>query len=287
MMTDTEKHRVVFVSGLSGAGKSVVLHTLEDQDFYCIDNFPISLLDKLSEQIDQYPRSIAIGINVRCQEHRIQELPHTLNRFKLKRIDAELIYLEADDEVLTKRFSETRRKHPFSTTLQSLTDAIENEKELLRPLAIIADLKIDSSHASVHDLRKIINERVMGRGATSLSIQLMSFGFKHGTPRDADFMFDVRCLPNPYWIKDLRAFSGKDEPVREYLQRQPLVMKMSEQLNQFVSEWIPSFEAENRSYLTIAIGCTGGRHRSVFLINQMAEKIQAEGRQVLVRHRDM
>jgi len=287
MMTDTQKHRLVFVSGLSGAGKSVVLHALEDLDFYCIDNFPISLLDKLSEQIDQYPRSIAIGINVRYQEHRVQELPHTINRLKLKRIDAELIYLEADDEVLTKRFSETRRKHPFSTTLLSLADAIENEKELLRPLAIIAGLKIDSSHTSVHDLRKIINERVVGRGATSLSIQLMSFGFKHGTPRDADFMFDVRCLPNPYWIKDLRAFSGKDEPVRKYLQRQPLVMKMSEQLNQFVSEWIPSFEAENRSYLTIAIGCTGGRHRSVFLINQMAEKIQAEGRQALVRHRDM
>lgn len=286
-ITDPERRRVVFVSGLSGAGKSVALHTLEDLDFHCIDNFPIGLLDKLSDQIDQYPKLIAIGINARSQEHRIKELPHAINRLKRTGATTELIFLEADNEVLIKRFSETRRKHPFSTARQSLNDAIENEQKLLVPIAILADLKIDTSLTNVHDLRKIIYERVSKRTASVTSIQLISFGFKNGAPHDADFIFDVRCLPNPYWIKELRPFSGKDAPVIEYLQKQSLVIKMADSIIGFATDWIPKFEAENRSYLTIAIGCTGGRHRSVFLINRLAEKIQESDRQVIVRHRDL
>lgn len=286
-MTDNDRHRLIFVSGLSGAGKSVVLHTLEDLDFYCIDNFPIGLLDKLSEQIGQYPRLIAIGINARSQEDKIPELAESINRFKHSNVVAELIFLEADNDVLTKRYSETRRKHPFSTSLNSLHDAIESEQKLLNPLADIADLKIDTSHTTVHDLRKIIHERVSGRKSATLSIQLISFGYKNGTPRDADIIFDVRCLPNPHWIPDLRVYTGKEKPVIDYLRQQPLVQKMSDQLSTFLTEWIPLFEAENRSYLTIAIGCTGGRHRSVYLIDQLADKIHTSGRQVIVRHRDV
>ncbi len=286
-MTENDKHRLIFVSGLSGAGKSVVLHTLEDLDFYCIDNFPIGLLDKLSEQIGQYPRLIAIGINARSQEDKIPDLAESISRFKQSNAVAELIFLEADNDVLTKRYSETRRKHPFSTTLNSLRDAIESEHTLLNPLADIADLKIDTSHTTIHDLRKIIHERVSGRKSATLSIQLISFGYKNGTPRDADFIFDVRCLPNPYWNQGLRTYSGKDRPVIDYLEQQPLVLKMTGQLSTFLTEWIPLFEAENRSYLTIAVGCTGGRHRSVYIINQLADKILASNRQVIVRHRDL
>lgn len=286
-MNTSDTHRLIFVSGLSGAGKSVVLHTLEDLDFYCIDNFPIGLLDKLHEQIDQYPKQIAIGINVRNQEHRVSELAISINRFRHGKIAAELIFLEADNDVLTKRFSETRRKHPFSSARDSLHDAIENEQELLNPLADIADLKIDTSHTTVHDLRKLIHDRVSGRASGALSIQLISFGFKHGAPRDADFLFDVRCLPNPYWVKDLRGFSGNDKPIIDYLEQQPMARKMTDQLTAFLIEWIPQFEAENRSYLTIAIGCTGGRHRSVYIINRLAESIKLSGRQVIVRHRDL
>jgi RNase adapter protein RapZ len=286
-MTDTDKRRLIFVSGLSGAGKSVVLHTLEDLDFYCIDNFPIGLLDRLSEQINQYPKLIAIGINARSQEDRIPELAETISSFRHSNVSAELIFLEADNDVLTKRYSETRRKHPFSTSQNSLHNAIENEQGLLNPLADIADLKIDTSHTTVHDLRKIIHERVAGRKSAALSIQLISFGYKHGAPRDADFIFDVRCLPNPYWINDLRAFSGKDQPVMDYLEDQPLVQRMTEQLSTFLTEWMPRFEDENRSYLTIAIGCTGGRHRSVYIVGKLADTILATGRQVIVRHRDL
>lgn len=286
-MNANNRHRLIFVSGLSGAGKSVVMHTLEDLDFYCIDNFPIGLLDRLHEQIDQYPKKIAIGINVRNQEHKLAELTASIDRFRHGRIAAELIFLEADNDVLTKRYSETRRKHPFSSAHESLHDAIENEQKLLNSLADIADLKIDTSHTNVHDLRKLIHERVAGRPSGSLSIQLISFGFKHGVPRDADFLFDVRCLPNPYWVTDLRGYSGNDQQIIDYLEQQPMVNKMTDQLIELLAEWIPMFEAENRSYLTIAVGCTGGRHRSVYIINRLAESIRATGRQVIIRHRDL
>ena len=286
-MNTSDRHRLIFVSGLSGAGKSVVLHTLEDLDFYCIDNFPIGLLDSLYGQIDQYPKQIAIGINVRNQEHRVSELAASIDRFRHGKVAAELVFLEADNDILTKRFSETRRKHPFSSARDSLHDAIENEQAVLNPLADIADLKIDTSHTTVHDLRKLIHDRVADRASGSLSIQLISFGFKHGVPRDADFLFDVRCLPNPYWVKDLRGFCGNDPQIINYLEQQPMVRKMTEQLGAFLIEWIPLFEAENRSYLTIAIGCTGGRHRSVYIINRLAESIRKSGRQVIVRHRDL
>jgi len=278
---------MIFVSGLSGAGKSVVLHTLEDLDFFCMDNFPISLLDRLPEQTAHYPGSIAIGINARNQETEIPSLPDYMKKFRKHRIETELLFLEADREILISRYSETRRKHPFSGADKSLPDAIENERSLLGILANIADLKIDTSHTSVQALRKIISERVAKRKEGAMSIQILSFGFKHGIPRDADFVFDVRCLPNPYWEMRLRPYSGKDDAVMAFLQQHASVLKMRRDIVNFLNDWIPSFETENRSYLTIAVGCTGGRHRSVFLVDRMAGDISTPRRQIISSHRDL
>ena len=286
-MNKNEINRVIFVSGLSGAGKSVVLHTLEDLNFYCIDNLPIGLLENLFDQLLQYPKHIAIGINARNQESLIPTLTQCINKFRKTKIHTELIYLEADSDVLTKRYSETRRKHPFSDESIPLGTAISNERQLLSPLATSADLIIDTSQTTVHDLRKLISERVFGRNHYSLSLQLMSFGFKNGSPRDADFVFDIRCLPNPYWEKNLRDHSGKDEDVILYLEQQSLVIKMVEDLVSFLTEWLNHFEAENRSYLTVAVGCTGGRHRSVYIVDRLAEKLPVMEKQIIVRHRDL
>ncbi len=286
-MRENKDSRIIFVSGLSGAGKTIVLNTLEDINFYCIDNFPIGLLKTFSQQLDLYPKNIAIGINIRNQELLIESLGECIDTFRKSQINTELIYLEADDDTLTKRYSETRRKHPFSDNNMPLKDAIQNEHKLLTPLAVIADIKIDTSHTTIHDLRKLISQRVAGRNNNSLSIQLESFGYKYGNPRDADFQFDVRCLPNPYWEKTLRSFSGKDPEVIKFLEQQPLVLKMSEQLSLFLLEWLIHFEAENRSYLTIAVGCTGGRHRSVYLIDKLAAELVSKGKSDIVRHRDL
>ncbi len=282
-----DNKRIIFVSGLSGAGKSIVLHTLEDLDFYCIDNFPIGLLQNFSQQLTHYPDWIAIGINARSQESLIASISNFIDEFRKSKINTELIYLEADNDTLIKRYSETRRKHPFSDENLPLNDAINNEHNLLISLAEKADFKIDTSHTTIHDLRKLIGQRVVGRNYNSLSIQLESFGYKFGNPRDADFQFDVRCLPNPYWEKNLRIFSGKDQKVIEFLEQQPLVTLMSNQLVGFLSEWLKHFEAENRSYLTIAIGCTGGRHRSVYLVDKLGESIRSTGRQAIIKHRDL
>lgn len=286
-MSNENRTRIIFVCGLSGAGKSVALHTLEDLDYYCIDNFPIDLLDNFTSQLAQYPEKIAIGINARNQEKKISSLIDHIGRLMNGGVDTELVFLEADEDVLTRRYSETRRKHPFSGDLLSLQDAIEDERKLLTPLAASAVIRIDTTHTTVHELRRLFGERIAGRAINSISIQLVSFGYKHGTPRDADFIFDVRCLPNPYWDKSLRNLSGLDAKVIEYLQQQPLVVRMADQLHGFFDEWLPCFEAENRSYLTIAAGCTGGRHRSVYLIERLAGDIETGDRQVNIRHRDL
>ena len=287
-MADEEPNRrLIFISGLSGAGKSVVLHTLEDLGFYCIDNLPISFLDRLLDQIESLPERIAIGIDSRNLAGELGNLPEIINLFKQKGINYEVLFLDASNTVLTKRFSETRRKHPLSSDETSLDDAIKKERHILSALSDIADIRIDTSHTNVHDLRKLVFERIVPRKRAILSVQLISFGYKHGAPRDADFIFDVRCLPNPYWEKTLRRFSGKDKAVIDFLNQQPLVDRMVEHIYSFLKEWVPYFEAEQRSYLTVAIGCTGGRHRSVFIIDQLAEKLSDTNKNLLVRHRDL
>ena len=286
-MAESSKSRIIFICGLSGAGKSIVLHSLEDQDYYCIDNFPIDLLENFIEQIHQYPKHIAIGINARNQESKIQNFVNLIENLRSSNVSTEIVFLEADNEVLIKRYSETRRKHPFSSKGVTLHDAIINEHDLLVPLAATADFKIDTSHTTVHDLRNIVSSRIVGKDTNKISLQLISFGYKFGIPRDADFIFDVRCLPNPHWDKNLRDLTGKGPAVIEFLEKETLVNNMTAQLSGYFQEWLRYFEAENRSYLTIAVGCTGGRHRSVYIIEKLANSIQESGRPVKLRHRDL
>ena len=281
------RRRLIIVSGLSGAGKSVVLHALEDLSYYCIDNLPISLMDRLAEQIDQYPEYIAIGIDARNIKDDLVSLPDCIASLRDKGIPTELIFLDAGEDILTKRFSETRRKHPLSSADVPLSEAISLERRLLGELSAGADLRIDTSHTTVHDLRRLILERVSSRRTGVMSLLLMSFGYKFGTPRDADFVFDTRCLPNPYWDSNLRPCSGKDQAVIDFLGSQPEVTRMRDHLLAFLREWVPAFEAENRSYLTIAVGCTGGRHRSVFMVDSLEQGLRSPDKKIIVRHRDL
>ena len=288
---DKNDRRLIIVSGLSGAGKTVVLNTLEDLSYYTIDNLPTSLLNTLMEQFveedSKLARHIAIGIDARNNLDDFSFLPKTVITLLEKHISTELIFIEADDDILTKRFSETRRKHPLTSSAISLTDAIKKEREATGALSEAADLRINTSHMQLHELRNIVRERIARREVATLSLQLMSFGYKNGIPKDSDFVFDLRCLPNPYWKKDLRQFTGKDEPIIAFLSKQNIVKQMLKDLNSFFEYWIPKFETDNRSYLSIAFGCTGGHHRSVFIAEQLAIKFKEGGKQVILRHRDI
>jgi RNase adapter protein RapZ len=283
--------RLIIVSGLSGAGKTVVLNTLEDLSYYTIDNLPISLLKELINQFSEndtdLPRLIAIGIDARNKKAELDFLPERIKSLLEQHVSAELIYIDANDEILTKRFSETRRKHPLSSDSVSLLDAIHQEREYTLEISQAADLRIDTSHMQLNELRDIVRERIARREKALLSLQIISFGFKNGIPKDSDFVFDLRCLPNPYWKKHLRQYSGKDQPIIDFLSKQDSVKQMLNDLEHFLERWIPQFEADNRSYLSIAFGCTGGHHRSVFIAEQLAKQFKEEGKQVIMRHRDL
>jgi len=286
-----QERRLIIVSGLSGAGKTVVLNTLEDLSYYAIDNLPVSLLNTLIEQFSaedsQLAKQIVIGIDARNTQDDFSFLPKMIISLRDQNISAELIFIEANDDVLTKRFSETRRKHPLSSSSVSLTDAIKQERNIIGALAEAADLCIDTSHMQLHELRDMIRKRVDQRKKAKLSLQFMSFGYKNGIPKDADFVFDLRCLPNPYWNKNLRSYSGKDEPIIQFLSKQDAAQQMLNDLEGFLKRWIPQFEADNRSYLSVAFGCTGGHHRSVFIVEQLATKFSSADKQIIIRHRDL
>lgn len=283
--------RLIIVSGLSGAGKTVVLNTLEDLSYYTIDNLPISLLNELITQFSKndspLAKLVAIGIDARNSQADLSGLPERIKSLSEKHVLTELIYIDANDEVLTKRFSETRRKHPLSSDSVSLLDAIHQERDFTLEIAQAADLKVDTSHMQLNELRNIVRERIDRRDKAVLSLQFISFGYKNGIPKDSDFVFDLRCLPNPYWKKHLRQYSGKDQPVIDFLSRQTNVKEMLSDLEDFLSRWIPRFESDNRSYLSIAFGCTGGHHRSVFVAEQLTKKFKEKGKQVIMRHRDL
>ena len=289
-MPDKER-RLIVVSGLSGAGKSVVLNTLEDLNFYSIDNLPISLLEPLIRSLDdfqhKFPRKVAVGIDARNPETDFSSVIKQLASMRDKGINTEIIFIEADSAVLTKRFSETRRKHPLSSEDLPLSDAIKKERQVLAVLSDAADLHIDTSYTAVHELRKLVLERIAKRKKRALSLQLVSFGYKHGIPKDADFVFDIRCLPNPHWEKNLRRHSGKELPVIEFLNKRKEVLEMRDDIRNFLQTWIPRFEDDNRSYLTIAIGCTGGHHRSVFMVEQLAECFEDQDISLIISHRDL
>jgi RNase adapter protein RapZ len=280
--------RLIIVSGLSGSGKSVALHMLEDIDFYCVDNIPAALLKPfISHTVrgmgDTYPRT-AVGLDARNRPNEIETIPALVAELRRSGIGCEVLYLHAGDEVLLKRYAETRRKHPLVTGEVSLREAIATERRLLEPISSAADLVVDTSRMGVHDLRELIRERVDRRREGRLSLMFESFGYKHGIPGDADFVFDVRNLPNPYWEHALRHLNGRDPPVIEFLSGHPSVREMIADLIGFLERRVADFAQANRSYLTIAIGCTGGQHRSVFIAEQLAAHFRREYPQVLTRH---
>jgi len=280
--------RLIIVSGLSGSGKSVALHQLEDIDFYCVDNIPAALLKPfISHTIrgtdDVYPRT-AVGLDARNRPNEIDTIPALVGELRRSGIRCEVLYLHASDEVLLKRYAETRRKHPLVSAGVSLREAIASERRLLEPITIAADLVIDTSNMGVHALRERILERIERRSEGRLALMFESFGYKNGIPGDADFVFDVRSLPNPYWEPGLRHLTGVDEPVVEYLAGQESVRTMIAGLTEFLNARIAEFAQANRSYLTVAIGCTGGQHRSVYIAEQLAKHFRQSYPQVLTRH---
>jgi UPF0042 nucleotide-binding protein len=280
--------RLIIVSGLSGSGKSVALHLLEDIDFYCVDNIPAALLKPfISHTIrgtdEVYPRT-AVGLDARNRPNEIETIPALVAELRRSGITCEVLYLHANDEVLLKRYAETRRKHPLVTPEVSLRDAIASERRLLEPITMAADLVIDTSHMGVHALRERIRERIDLRSEARLALMFESFGYKHGIPGDADFVFDVRSLPNPYWEHSLRRLTGRDPEVVQYLAGHASVNDLVASLIEFLTARIAEFSQANRSYLTIAIGCTGGQHRSVYIAERLAEHFRLSYPEAMTRH---
>jgi RNase adapter protein RapZ len=280
--------RLIIVSGLSGSGKSVALHMLEDIDFYCVDNIPAALLKPfishtVRDMDDTYPRT-AVGLDARNRASEIETIPALVAELRRSNIDCEVLYLHAAEEVLLKRYAETRRKHPLVTGEIGLREAIALERKLLDPITTAADWVIDTSNMGVHALRDLIRERVERRRVGQLSLMFESFGYKHGIPGDADFVFDVRSLPNPHWETALRKLNGRDAAVIEYLSGFASVRSMVADLTAFLEKRLGEFSQANRSYLTIAIGCTGGQHRSVYIAEQLAAHFRKSHPQVLTRH---
>jgi UPF0042 nucleotide-binding protein len=282
---------MIVVSGLSGSGKSIALQTLEDLDYYCVDNLPITLLKPFAQEILRHEphltRTTAVGIDARNFLGELENFAAIMAELRASGLTVEILFLQAADEVLLKRYSETRRKHPLSLEGIPLLEAIRQERQLLECISATADLNIDTSLTNVHELRKLVWQRLHDTPAGSLSILFESFGFKKGIPADADFIFDVRCLPNPYWEPPLRLLTGLDEAVITFLNQQPEVARMVEDLRRFLDTWIPCFETGNRSYLTIAIGCTGGQHRSVVITESLAAYFRQTRRNVMIRHREL
>jgi len=283
--------RLVIVSGLSGSGKSVALNLLEDLNFYCIDNVPAALLDTVITELvataDSIYDNLAVGVDARNRSADLKSLPGLVRNLRSRGIHCEVIFLHAEDDILLKRYSETRRKHPLSDKGLSLADAIAREHELLGPIIDSAELVLDTTRTNVHELRSAIRERVGQRKEPELSILIESFGFKHGLPADADFVFDLRCLPNPYWEIQLRQLTGKDRPVIEYLDSMPGVQNMYTDILTFLEKWIPQYMDFNRNYLTVALGCTGGQHRSVYLVEKLAAELRRKFGPVQTRHNEL
>ncbi len=282
---------LIIVTGMSGSGRTVALRSLEDVDYYCVDNLPVEMLKNFVEHIaddaESYPR-VAIGIDIRNSGPALRKLPDILKKLDSEKIRPTILFLTANNRVLLKRFSETRRRHPLSTKnlKYSLTQAIDTERALLEPLAVNADLLLDTSESNVHQLRQQLLQQI-SQNRPQVSILVKSFAFKRGVPFDADFVFDARCLPNPYWEPELRDLTGCDQPIKDYLASQPMVVAYLQDMHDWLEKWIPRFEDNDRAYLTVAIGCTGGHHRSVYLAERLAEHLGAQRGNVLVQHREL
>ncbi|UYM14517.1 RNase adapter RapZ [Endozoicomonas euniceicola] len=282
--------KLVIISGRSGSGKSAALHALEDQGYYCVDNLPATMLSQLPEQLSEganEPPRMAVSIDVRNVPGALEHFPRLLKKLRNQEIDCQVVFLDADSSCLMKRYSSTRRKHPLTNDKVSLIEAIDLETSLLGPVAAQADIRIDTSPLSVHEIHEQVRHKVIGDGTKSMTLLIQSFGFKHGMPVDADYVFDVRCLPNPYWDESIRPYTGQDKPVQEFLAAKPMVTEMFDDLKQFVEKWLPRFESGQRSYMTIAIGCTGGQHRSVYISERLGNWFSKRFDRVQVRHREL
>lgn len=278
------------VSGLSGSGKSIALQALEDLGYYCIDNLPANLLSRFAEEVmDQSEGGVtdcAVSIDSRNRRF-MRSLPDNLEELEKLGLDYKILFLEAGEEILVKRFSETRRKHPLTDHRTALVEGIRREKQLLEPLATAAARRIDTSDTTPQELRGLVRDFAGREIGESLTLLFESFGYKHSVPRDADFVFDVRCLPNPHWENDLRQLSGLDPAVQTYLEQSSNVREMISQIRGFLEYWLPAFQSEHRSYITVAVGCTGGQHRSVYVVDQLARHFRDKPFNVQVRHREL
>ncbi len=280
---------ILIISGLSGSGKSIALNLLEDAAYYCVDNLPPQLLQPLVDQLGQQGyRKIAVAIDIRGGGG-IESLPQQLDTLRAQKHDVQFLFLDSKTETLRKRYSETRRRHPLASDDRTLSEAIAEERVRLARVAELGH-HIDTSDLKPNALREWIRQFIAansdGHEPQTLTLSFESFGFKHGLPLDAELVFDVRCLPNPHYEPDLRALTGRDQPVIDFLEAEPDVLKMRDDIARFVETWLPAYIRDNRSYLTVGIGCTGGQHRSVYIAEWLAQHFSERAR-VLVRHREL
>jgi UPF0042 nucleotide-binding protein len=278
--------KLMVVSGRSGSGKSVALRVLEDLGYYCVDNIPVNLLPALAHTVINDYDKVAVSLDVRNLPNDPNDVSEILD-YLPKTVELDILYLDADDSDLIRRFSETRRLHPLIKQNIPLDQAISLEKKLLDPISTRAGLYINTSQLSPHQLSDLVRERILGKTSASMVVVFESFGFKHGVPQDADYVFDARFLPNPFWDKELKGYTGLDQPVQDFLASQPIVTKFIWQINSFMMTWLPHLERNNRSYITIAIGCTGGKHRSVYIAELLANNLRKERDDVQSHHRDI
>lgn len=283
--------RLVLISGLSGSGKSIALNVLEDAGYFCVDNLPVPLLSSLVEQLrSEGCENLAVAMDMRGGAS-IAGLPGQFHELEKNAVEMSFIFLEARDDVLIQRFSETRRRHPLADQTTTLAEAILREREELEEIAALghhidtSNLRPNALRAFVMDFIALNQPEALGK-ASGLILLFESFGFKHGLPLDADLVFDVRCLPNPHYDPRLRPLDGRDEPVVKFLEAQPEVQRMAADIHRFIADWLPAYVRDARSYLTVAIGCTGGQHRSVYIAERLANEFK-DVAQVLVRHRAM
>ncbi len=281
--------KLTIISGRSGSGKSTVLHILEDRGYYCIDNLPASLLPALADRIsndDTHLSNIAVSIDARNISADLQQAPEIISELQARELSTEIIFLDANSQTLLKRFSESRRKHPLSNESTDLREAIDIESALLESISVMANLVIDTSNMSLHQLRDLVKNRLLENSETSMALLFESFGFKNGVPVDADLVYDVRCLPNPYWDTALRSLTGLDADVATFLNSQEEVQEMVNDIRIYLEKWLPKYESNNRSYITVAVGCTGGQHRSVYIGEKLRKYFSSKIKNVQIRHRD-
>lgn len=279
---------LIIISGRSGSGKSTALHVLEDMGYYCIDNLPVTLLKPLMQRLtdNQSIHQVAVSIDARNIAEDLVEFPQVVQEFDPETVSTKIVYLDSAGPSLVNRFSETRRKHPLSDSSRDLQEALKFERKLLAPISSMADLTVDTTNLTIHELRDLIKSRV-ALDSHEFALLFQSFAYKKGVPVDVDLVFDVRCLPNPYWKPALRTLTGLDLPVQTFLDEQEEFHEMFADLKKYLETWLPKFEANNRSYMTVAIGCTGGQHRSVYLSEKLFSHFSPRWENVQIRHREL